>query len=227
MKTTALFLICLFYTTHFSQDMEEKQKELTHGIQFQVARFLDLQSFFGYYSLSYRYLTANRSGFRISVSPIVLKADGDTFRQLDTLIISPPYTEKRNEFSISLQYLHSIMTYKNFDFIIGGGPSFSYQKSSRKYTDLEWNYITNRNNEYKYNYIRIDFIIGAEYRLTENVVFSGEYGVGISYGKFKSESVTITDYFEQQTSRFSRNVNEYNVLNISGTGAILGLAIFF
>jgi hypothetical protein len=226
MKTTALFLFCFIFTTSFSQNHEEKDKKLTHGIQFQI-RGLELQSFDSY-TFSYRYLLTKKSGFRIGINTELSSTEGDSYQQVDTLVITPPLYDKKYGFTISAQYLHSILSYKEFDFILGLGAFFSFSERSRESSSLWYTNIENYYDYVKSTYLGFDIIIGAEYRLTENVVFSGEYGLSVSNGIWKNEySSSTVNYLTQERFHHRKRVDDYDILAIGGTGVKLGLAIFF
>ena len=127
-----IFLLIVFVTLlnqSFAQDTSKTDcKELKHGIQFQVTGILALTNFDGY-TFSYRYLFNKNSGLRIGLYTYLNNEEEDITQRLDSLTNKPPNKYDNSNFKISLQYLHNIISYNNFNLIVGGGPFFSINNS--------------------------------------------------------------------------------------------------
>ncbi len=125
----SLLIFFIFINFTFAQDSTQTTKhELKHGIEFQIGTLLNLTNF-NSYTFSYRYLFNKKSGVRIGLLTSVNQTDYDITQRLDSLTITPPDYSQNYNYKISFQYLQSILDFKSFSLICGGGPFISYSKS--------------------------------------------------------------------------------------------------
>lgn len=220
-----LIVFITLFDQSFAQDScKIKGKDLKHGIQFQVTNIFNLTNFNGY-TFSYRYLLNQNSGLRVGLLTNFSDQDEDITQRADTITNNPPTYSKYYNFKISVQYLHSILRYNNFDLIIGGGPFVSL------YNSEDYDEYLNTSSLRKYTYknkttgFGLDIIAGVEYSLTSNIVFSGEYG--LTFAKESSDLVNELSE-ESGTNVYNRSENgNVDRTYIKGTNVSLGITVFF
>ena len=224
------FLILFFLTFNFSfaQDSlyTNNNNEHKNGLEFQIGSLLSLTNFNGY-TFSYRYRYSYNSGLRIGIYTNINKEDEDLTQQLDSIINNPPDYSHNYNFKISIQYLHSIMNYNNFSLIWGGGPFISYSKIESNSENLGSSYIYKYYDKEKTLSYGIDLILGVEYKLSENVILSGEYGLTISKSNSDIEMYQNNIYNNGTPNRINTVNGERHTFNTRGIGVNLGLSIFF
>ena len=223
-----IFLLIVFaalLNQSFAQDTSKTDyKELKHGIQFQVTGILNLTNFDGY-TFSYRYLFNENSGLRIGVFTYLNNEEEDFTQRLDSLTINPPNKYDNSNFKISVQYLHSVISYNNFDLIVGGGPFFSINNTEGHSEYLNYSYL--RKSTYKNNAtgFGFDLILGVEYKLASNIVLSGEYGVTMLKETAEIEEKDLIEYETYDQVRSQSGDRDRFVITSSSVN--LGIAIFF
>ncbi len=222
---SSLILFLLLFNPGFSQDTSKTMnKELKHGIQFQIGSLLNLTNFSGY-TFSYRYCFDNCSGLRFGIYTSVYDEDLDIRQQVDSITNNPPYFNRNYNFKLSVQYLHAITNFENFALIFGGGPFVSYSNRDSYQEGLGSSYLTKYTDKDKTISYGLDIILGVEYRLFTNVILSGEYGLTFSTesSKIETEMTQIGD----SINRTSKQKGDRDRFIIRGTGVNLGISIFF
>jgi hypothetical protein len=185
---------------------------------------IDLANFNGY-TFSYRYQFTRNSGLRFGVYTSISNEDYEITQQVDTIFNTPPSNAENLNLKFSLQYLHSVLNYHNFDLLVGGGPFFGINNS-----ELYDEYLNN-NSISKYTYksditsFGLDLLLAVEYRLTNNVVFSGEYGIVLTSESTDFEQKRVEDYPAYQNIRSESGTRDR--ISIRGSNVSLGLTIFF
>lgn len=220
-----LILFLFFFNPVFAQDTSKTiDKELKHGIQFQIGGLLDLSNFYGY-TFSYWYRFNKCSGIRIGLYTDLNNVDYDITQQLDSVTINPPYYSHNYNFKVSVQYLHSVMKYNNFDLIVGGGPFISFSNSESTIERLGPSSKRISNSKTKSTSYGFDMILGVEYELADNVILSGEYGLTI----IKESGDIEEEYIEEsETNNYiNKQYGDRDRLLIRSLNVNLGLSIFF
>jgi len=221
-----LFIVIIaLFNQSFAQDSSKtNSRELRHGIQFQVTNIFNLTNFDGY-TFSYRYLFNKNSGLRVGLYTYLYNEEEDITQRLDSLTNNPPNKSDNFNLKISVQYLHSIMSFNDFDLIIGGGPFFSINNTEAYSEYLNSGYL--RKYTYKNNVtgFGFDLILGVEYKLASNVVLSGEYGLTMLKETAEIEEKEVIEYetYDQVRSQ-SGNRDRFA---IRGLGVNFGIAVFF
>jgi len=222
---SSLILFFVLLNSTFAQDTSKTNcKELKHGIQFQIGGLLDLRNFNGY-TFSYRYRFNDIDGIRIGILTNINNEDIDITQQLDTVTNNPPYYSHSYNFKVSVQYLHSIMKYYNFDLIIGGGPFISFGSSEAKQEYLYTSGLVKYSTDNKSFGYGLDLILGVEYELATNVVISGEYGLTIlnENSEFENEMTEVTG----GQNRVDKESGNRDRFSLRGSSVNLGIAVFF
>jgi len=224
-KYFLLIVFAALFNQSIAQDTSKTDyKELKHGIQFQVTGILNLTNFDGY-TFSYRYLFNKNSGLRVGLNTFLYNEDEDITQRLDSLANNPPNKSDNFNFKISVQYLHSIISYNNFDLIVGGGPFFSIN-NTEGYSEYLYNGFL-RKSTYKNNAtgFGLDLILGVEYKLASNVILSGEYGLTMLKETAEIEEKEVIEYetYDQVRSQ----IGDRDRFVITGSGVNLGIAILF
>ena len=204
MKNILLLIIFVIFFSHsFAQDScKTKCKELKHGLQFQVTNIFNLTNFNGY-TFSYRYLINNNSGLRVGLLTNFSNQDEDITQRVDTITNNPPTYYKYYNFKISVQFLQSILRYDDFDLIIGGGPFVSLYNSEEYDEFLGASYLRKYTYKNKTTGFGLDIIAGVEYSLTDNIVFSGEYGL-----TFTKESSDLVNEVSEESGTTVHNSSQ-------------------
>lgn len=226
MKHILILLVFVFmFNQSFAQECcKEKCEDLKHGIQFQVTNIFNLTNYGGY-TLAYRYQINRNSGLRFGILTMVSNTDYDITQRFDSVSINPPGNSDLLNLKFSLQYLHRIMSYKDFDLLIGGGPFFSISNSESYSENLYGTDIRTYKQKTNSTGFGLDILAAVEYRLTNNVVFSGEYGIN-----FISEIVDIEEeikYKYQTSENIQLDSGTIERISIRGSNVSLGLTIFF
>jgi hypothetical protein len=220
-----LIVIAALFNQSFAQDTSKTDcKELKHGIQFQVTNIFNLTNYGGY-TLAYRYQINRNSGLRFGVYTLISNEDYEITQQVDTIINKPPVDAENFNIKLSVQYLHRILNYHDFDLLVGGGPFFAINNS--KYYDEYLNSYsiskyTSKNDVTSFG---LDLLVDVEYRLTSNVVFSGEYGFVFTSDKTDFEEKRVEDYYTYQVVRNESGTRDR--ISLRGSNVSLGLTIFF
>ena len=223
----SLIIIFLFFNLSFAQDSSKAiHNELKHGIQFQIGSLLNLTNFSNY-TFSYRYLLNNYSGIRVGLLTNINEENYDITKQLDSIITRPPIKFNNYNLKLSIQYLHSLISYNCFNLILGGGPFISYSKWESYDEYLGTSYISSYEDKNKTVGFGLDIILGVEYDLSENVKLSGEYGVTLSKENSEIENTQTDIYNDGRQNRIRKDKGERNAFITRGLGVNLGLSIFF
>lgn len=225
----SFILFFLFFNVNFAQDSCKINKnEPKNGLEFQIGSLLNLTNF-NNYTFSYRYCFNYNSGLRIGLYTNVNEEDDYITQQLDSIYNKPNEYSHNYNLKLSIQYLKSIMYFNKFSLICGGGPFISYSKSESSSEHLYSSFINqygNKNETFSYG---IDFILGVEFRLTENVILSGEYGLSIFKSNSDIESHQNYIYYDRSPNRISRESEsgQSDTFSTKGLGVNLGLSVFF
>jgi len=217
--------VALFNHSYAQDSSTHKCQELKHGIQFQVTNLLNLTNYGGY-TLAYRYQITRNSGLRFGVYTSISNEDYEITQQIDTIINRPPVEAENFNIKFSLQYLHRILNYHDFDLLVGGGPFFAINNSD--YYDEYLNgssSITKYTSKNDATSFGVDLLVDVEYRLTNNVVLSGEYGFVLSLEQTEFEERRVEDYFTSQIVRSESGTRDR--ISFRGANVSLGLTIFF
>lgn len=220
-----LIVFAILFNQTFAQDTSKTDcKELKHGIQFQVTNILNLTNYGGY-TLAYRYQITRNSGLRFGVYTMISNEDYEITQQVDSIINNPPTNAENFNLKFSVQYLHRILNYIDFDLLIGGGPFFAINNS--KYYDeyLSGSSISKYTHKNDVTSFGLDLFVDVEYRLTSNVIFSGEYGFVLASEKTDFEEKRVEDYLTSQNVRSESGTRDR--ISLRGSNVILGLTIFF
>lgn len=226
MKHILFLLVFVFmFNQSFSQEnCKDKCEDLNHGIQFQVTNILNLSNYGGY-TLAYRYQINRNSGLRFGVYTMIANDEYDITQQIDSIFNKPPTNADNFNLKLSVQYLHRILKYRDFDLLIGGGPFFAINNSEQYDEYLDGSGIskyTFKNNSTSFG---LDLVVDVEYRLTNNVVFSGEYGFVLTSEKTDFEEKRVYDYQTYQNVRSESGSRDR--ISLRGSNVSLGLTIFF
>lgn len=223
----SLFVFLGFINLAFAQDTTKTdQKELSQGLEFQIGSLLYLTNFDGY-TFSYRYLFNNNSGIRIGIYASINKDDNDITQQVDSVSIKPPTYSHDYDFKFSVQYLGSLMRYKSFSLIAGGGPFISYSKRDNKYYNLGTTYSSKYDEKTETTAYGLDLILGVEYKLFENVILSGEYDIALAKESSDIEFIGSDIYNDPTQNRIRKQSGTENGFSVNGTGVNMGISIFF
>ena len=223
-----LSLVLLFglFNLTFAQDSCETSKLAKHGLQFQIGTLLHLTNFENY-TFSYRYRFSTSSGIRVGLYTSINKDDNDIVQRSDTITANPPtYTHYYN-IKISVQYLHSLMKYRSFSLILGGGPFFYYEKRELKDYFLGVNYTDNHEDKRKTTGFGVDLILGVEYTLSDNIILSGEYGLSVSKESTDVDYLSSQTYTDPAQNRLWKQNGTIDSFTIRGLGVNLGISVFF
>lgn len=224
--STLIFLLLSFHLTIAQDSTKSTQSDLKHGLQFQIDRLLELSNFSGY-TLSYRHILNNTGGIRIGLLTNINESDYDVTEQADTIKSSGPEFEHNYQLKLSVQYLQSLTAYKNFALIFGGGPFISYSKREADSKNLGSDYISRSSSKNEAIGYGLDLILGVEYKLAENVIISGEYGLTVLKENGDMESIYESTYTVVNQKRISKQSGEIDTFIIRGLGVNLGISVFF
>lgn len=223
-----IFLLIVFvaiFNQSFAQDTSKTDcRELKHGIQFQVTNILNLTNFGGY-TLAYRYQITRNSGLRFGVYTSISNEDYEITQQIDTIINKPPTDAENFNIKLSVQYLHRILNYRDFDLLVGGGPFFGIINSEHYDEYLNSSSVAKYSSKSDATSYGLDLLVDVEYRLTDNVVFSGEYGFVLTSEQTDFEEKRVEDYYTSQFVRSESGTRDR--FSIRGSNVSLGLTIFF
>lgn len=223
-----IFLLIVFvamFTQSFAQDCcKDKREDLKHGIQFQVTNILNLTNFGGY-TLAYRYQISRNSGLRFGVYTSISNEDYEVTQQVDTIINKPPVDAENFNIKLSVQYLHRILNYRDFDLLVGGGPFFGINNTEYYDEYLNGSSISKYTSRSDATSFGLDLLVDVEYRLTNNVVFSGEYGFVLASEQTDFEEKRVEDYYTSQIVRSESGTRDR--FSIRGSIVSLGLTVFF
>lgn len=223
----SLILFLLFINFAYAQDSSKiNQRELKHGLQFQVRSLLELTNFDGY-TFSYRYLINNNSGIRVGLYTNIYNSEDDITQQVDATVINPPEYYHYYNFKLSVQYLYDIINYKSFGLIFGGGPFLSYTKSKSNSEYLYTSYSVKQTANDKKTGFGFDIIFGVEYKIIESVLLSGEYGLTVSKENSDIDEADYYNYSDGAQNRISIKKGKKDLLTVSGMGVNLGISFFF
>ncbi len=223
----SLIILSGFFSFSFTQDSSgTNNKELKHGIQFQIGSLLNLQNF-NNYTFSYRYRFDKNSGLRLGLLTNINEDDYDITNQVDTITVTPGNFDHNYDLKLSVQYLSKILTYNSFSLIWGGGPFISYSKIEYHREYIGSSYIDKYEQKRKTFGFGIDLILGVEYDLSDNVILSGEYGLTISKSKTDIEDYSYYIYRDGSPDRTSKEEGNVDSFSMNGLGVKLGISVFF
>jgi hypothetical protein len=221
-----LLVLSGFLNLTICQDSSKTCTETHHGLQFQIGSLLSLYSFDNY-TFSYRYRFNNFSGLRVGVLTYFNKEDNDITQQVDSITSKPPDYHHYYDFKISVQYLHSIMKYRSFSLILGGGPFISFSKDDYSNAYVYSSYTS----EYKYKTTStgygLDLLCGVEYELAENILISGEYGLSLEKEKSNIDRTDSYIYEDPSQNSIRKQNGTGDTFSISDSNVKLGISVFF
>lgn len=220
-----LLVFAFMFNQSFAQECcKDKCEDLKHGIQFQVTNILNLTNYGGY-NLAYRYQLNRNSGFRFGIYTMISSEDYEITQQIDTIFNKPPVEAENFNIKLSLQYLHRILNYHDFDLLVGGGPFFAINNSEFYDERLDINSISKYTYKNDVTGFGLDLLVDVEYRLTKNVVLSGEYGFVLTSESTEFEDKVVYDYESYQNVRSESGTRDR--ISLRGSIVSLGLTIFF
>ena len=225
MKYLLSFLLLLFISTvSFSQNIDTT---LVHGVQFQLPNILKISNFDGY-TFSYRYKQNKTSTYRFGISTNIRYRKTDLTSTSDTLSINYPKNDNSYVLKLSVQYLKSIMSYKNYSLIIGGGPFVTYDYRESNYHSIQNDNILKSHHSQKGFGIGLDFLSGVEYQLIRNIIISGEYSLSMIWKTSKIEAKQTRSYNDSnKTEIIGKNSGTTTELGLYGNRVNFGIAIYF
>jgi Outer membrane protein beta-barrel domain len=226
MKNSLLLIVflALFNISYAQNCCKDNCAELKHGIQFQVTNILNLTNYGGY-TLAYRYQITKNSGLRIGLYTAIYKDEYDISQQIDSIFNKPLIDGDNFNIKFSIQYLHRILNYRDFDLLVGGGPFFSINNTESHQEYLYREMISKYYYKNEVTSFGIDLLLGVEYRLASNVVLSGEYGLIVSSESADVEDREVSKYETYEQIRSQSGTRER--FFIKGSNVSLGLTIFF
>ncbi len=219
MKTLLTILIFFSVATFAQNNQTKNDSTLVHGIQFQLPNILSIGNFDGY-TFAYRYKLNKNSGYRFGFTTNIRNNNSNSNELRDTLLYKTSLINENYFIKFSAQYIRSIMSYQNFSFIIGGGPSVLYRRKNNIIKHPQ----TRTANLFTSYGIGADFLAGVEYRLYKNIVISGEYGLDIVWKRNNIES-KLTDNNYSLSNK--TNTEREDSFDINNKHALLGIAIYF
>lgn len=219
-----IVFVALFNQSYAQDSCNHKCKELKHGIQFQVTNIFNLTNYGGY-TLAYRYQITRNSGLRFGVYTMIVNEDYDIIQQVDSIFSNPPESADNFNLKLSVQYLHRVLNYNDFDLLVGGGPFYSINNIESKNENLYIGYTYKSTYKNNITSFGMDLLLAVEYRLASNVALSGEYGIVISSESADLEESSTYNYetYDQVRSQ----IGTRDRLMIRGSNVSLGLTIFF
>ncbi len=122
---------------------------------------------------------------------------------------------------------NALINYKNFSLILGGEPFISYSKGESKYYYLYSSYTTNYFSKDVTFEFGVDLIAGVEYKLIENIILSGEYGLTLSKENSDVEDTLTKVYFNLAPANIYKANGKSHSLTLNRSGVNLGIAVFF
>ncbi|NOX18504.1 MAG: hypothetical protein GXO87_09530 [Chlorobi bacterium] len=224
MKYLPVFLFVTFFSTViFSQDVKNEEDYSAHGIQFQIGSNFQLESFDGL-TFSYLYRVNKNYFFRFGIGTSLSLEDASTTAgEADTL--EHKGNADRYGITLSGDLIFTLVRKNGFSMIAGGGPFVTYHYSrnySNKPTGNQTYDKTDVINEWN---VGLGLLIGAQFELNENIVFSGEYGLNIGYNsKNENFKQTATTYGNTRTLLTKIEINSFN---ISNSAFKFGVAVYF
>lgn len=225
-KLTCIIFLLLAYHLTFAQETINTERELKHGLQFQIVRLLELSNFKGY-ALAYRHNINKNSGLRVGILTNIEQSDNNVTEQIDTIKRSGPMSENIYQYKLSVQYLQNLTTYKSFSMFLGGGPFVSYFKSDEnsEYNELDFfRKISGNTESVGYG---LDLILGVEFKVIDNVWLSGEYGLTASKENAEYDNNEEYIYPDASQNRIIARSGDYDSFMIRSLGASLGISVFF
>ncbi|HKB86520.1 MAG TPA: outer membrane beta-barrel protein [Ignavibacteriaceae bacterium] len=220
------FVLSGFLLITPAQDSCKTTTETHHGLQFQIGSLLYLTNFENY-TFSYRYRFNNKSGLRVGILTNIDKQDFNVTRQIDSISIKPPDYNHYYNYKISIQYLHNLVNYESFSLILGGGPFFSYYKNESKSKSLSSSYTREGSFTQSTSGYGLDLIFGVEYRLTENVLISGEYSLTLDKESSDIDRWEKYVYDDPSQNSIYKENGTLDAFSTRGTGVNFGISIFF
>ena len=222
----SFFLLFGILSLTYAQDSSRSCVEAKHGLQFQIGSMLYLRNFDNY-TFSYRYRFNIHSGFRIGLLTNYNKTDYDITQQADSITSKPPNYNHSYDFKISAQYLHSLITYKSFSLILGGGPFIFFSNSDYTSDNLAPTYISKYRAKEKTTGFGVDLILGAEYQLIDNIIISSEYNLSVISEKSDIEHSFSYIYPDSTRNSIDKENGTSKTFMIGGNAVNFGLTVFF
>lgn len=223
----SVFILVSVFSFTYAQDSSKSCPAAKHGLQFQIGSLLYLSNFDNY-TFSYRYRPDENYGFRLGLLTSYFKDDYDITEQVDSAVSKPPNYYHSYDFKVSIEYLHSLVSYKSFSLILGGGPFISFSKDERTDTYTNPTYIS----EYIYNEkstgFGLDIVLGAEYALTDNIIISSEYTFSVLKNNIDIDNSEKNTYPNNpEKNSFHSEKGKRNDFSFGGNYVNFGLAVFF
>ena len=223
----SLIIFVLSFNLTLAQDSSKaNDKDLKHGLEFQIGSLLNLTNF-NNYTFSYRYCLNNNSGIRIGLLTSINKDDYDVTQKLDSISFVPQEYSHTYNLKLSIQYLYSVMNYNKFSLIFGGGPFIAYNKRDYRTESLYTSYTVKYEDKNTTTSFGLDIILGTEYKLSENVILSAEYGLTISRANSDIEGLQSYIYTDGSPNNIRSESGQIDSFTTRGLGVNLGLSIFF
>jgi len=205
---------------------KNKSSELKHGIQFQITDFLNITNYRGY-TFAYRFLLNDRSGLRFGFKVNYGGQEDDRLIKSNDMEYDAPYETSELNIKLSAQYLSSILTYDHFSFILGGGPFILiFDNKSESFSAGE-DYVqeyTRNENGLSYG---IDLIAGVEYKLTKNVIISGESGIYFGIYNSEYERIEILMYEDESRNQIKEVTADSDKIKLGELSVNLGISVYF
>jgi opacity protein-like surface antigen len=130
-------------------------------------------------------------------------------------------------YKISAQYLYGLVSYKSFTLIFRGGPFIGFSKRDHHDEYISPSY----SNKYIVNdktfSFGLDIILGVEYKLIENIIFSGEYGLTIAKNNTDIDETSNYSYYNGSPAETYSQKGKSHTFTAGGMGVSLGVAVFF
>jgi len=220
----ALVISVLLFTSVFAQTDETTNNYSAHGIQFQIGSNFQLESFDGL-TFSYLYRANKDYFFRFGIGTFLSLLDASTTAgQTDTL-----ETEgSADGFGLTLSgdFIFTLLRKNGFSMIAGGGPFVAY-RYERNYSNIVSSFdpteVTITKNEWSAG---LGLLIGAQFELNENIVFSGEYGLNVGYQSAAQDVETKQNDHNGNITTDLKKI-ETNSFNISNSAFRFGVAVYF
>ena len=198
MKITKIIVITIFLSTlvYCQNDPIKDSYNSTSGITLSV--FIPLA-----YSIGYNFVLNSHS--TLSTSAYFFTNSSDDRRNSGyARLTTGEYNQWEDSYShytigISLYYLHDIYKYSESKLYIGAGTKFDYDERNYEYS-RELNLInldeqSSMTNFQDHKRISLDFLVGYEYSITENIKIFSE---AIYYFLWDNTKETITDGWDRQ-----------------------------
>jgi len=223
-----LFILIAFELT-YSQNNNDSDTTLVHGIQFQLPNILKISKFDDY-TFSYRYKKNKTSTYRFGFTSNLLNRNTDGTFINDTTFDNNSSQLFHGTIKFSAQYLKTIMSYNKFGLIVGGGPFVLYHSNSnnnnRKY--ISSNTIIQADYSDHGIGFGADLISGVEYHLYNNILISAEYNLTLLWDKSTNKNKYIfIDKNSNTQTKIKDRTRTITTVSVGGNRVLLGITFYF